>query len=71
MTSDRPNPLWRAYEYVAMALGLGALALVCLLWLPFAAQAIEPFEVEAAGAERLQEREIGPESARDRPAPET
>lgn len=27
---------WRAYEYVAMVLGLGFLALLCLLWLPFA-----------------------------------
>lgn len=30
------NPLWIAYEYLAMLLGLGALALICLLWLPFA-----------------------------------
>ncbi len=28
--------LWTAYEYVAMVLGLGALALICLVWLPFA-----------------------------------
>ena len=28
--------LWRAYERVAMALGLGTLALLCLAWLPFA-----------------------------------
>ncbi len=27
---------WRAYETLAMFLGLGALALICLLWLPFA-----------------------------------
>ena len=31
-----PSPLWAAYEAVAMALGLGALALLCLCWLPFA-----------------------------------
>lgn len=30
------NPLWTAYEYVAMAVGLGALAVMCLVWLPFA-----------------------------------
>jgi 1-acyl-sn-glycerol-3-phosphate acyltransferase len=30
------NPLWIAYEYVAMLVGLGSLALLCLLWLPFA-----------------------------------
>lgn len=28
--------VWAAYEYVAMGLGLGALALICLSWLPFA-----------------------------------
>jgi 1-acyl-sn-glycerol-3-phosphate acyltransferase len=28
--------LWIAYEYVAMVAGLGFLALICLLWLPFA-----------------------------------
>lgn len=28
--------LWRIYETLAMFLGLGALALICLLWLPFA-----------------------------------
>ncbi|MBL8419861.1 MAG: 1-acyl-sn-glycerol-3-phosphate acyltransferase [Dechloromonas sp.] len=28
--------LWSAYEYVAMVVGLGFLALICLLWLPFA-----------------------------------
>ena len=27
---------WRAYEHVAMVLGLGFLALLCLVWLPFA-----------------------------------
>jgi 1-acyl-sn-glycerol-3-phosphate acyltransferase len=30
------NPLWAAYEAVAMALGLGVLAVFCLCWLPFA-----------------------------------
>ncbi len=30
------NPLWSAYETLAMALGLGALAAICLVWLPFA-----------------------------------
>lgn len=28
--------LWTAYEYLAMVLGLGALAVLCLSWLPFA-----------------------------------
>lgn len=30
------NPLWIAYEYAAMVIGLGSLALICLGWLPFA-----------------------------------
>ena len=30
------NPLWIAYETFAMLLGFGMLALLCLLWLPFA-----------------------------------
>jgi len=30
------NPLWIAYEYVAMVIGLGSLAVICLGWLPFA-----------------------------------
>ncbi|QRM18207.1 1-acyl-sn-glycerol-3-phosphate acyltransferase [Dechloromonas sp. TW-R-39-2] len=30
------KPWWIAYEYLAMFLGLGALALICLGWLPFA-----------------------------------
>lgn len=30
------NPLWIAYEYVAMIIGLSALAIICLGWLPFA-----------------------------------
>ena len=28
--------LWTAYERLAMAIGLGSLAVVCLIWLPFA-----------------------------------
>lgn len=28
--------LWTGYEYVAMVVGLGALAVLCLTWLPFA-----------------------------------
>jgi 1-acyl-sn-glycerol-3-phosphate acyltransferase len=31
-----PNPLWVGYEAIAMALGLGTLAVFCLCWLPFA-----------------------------------
>ena len=34
--SLRGGPLWDAYEYIAMVIGLGFLALICLLWLPFA-----------------------------------
>lgn len=30
------NPWWIAYETVAMVIGLGSLALICLGWLPFA-----------------------------------
>ena len=30
------NPLWIAYEALAMLLGLGALAALCLIWLPVA-----------------------------------
>lgn len=30
------HPLWIAYETIAMLAGLGALALICLAWLPFA-----------------------------------
>lgn len=30
------NPLWAIYEHVAMAIGLGSLALICVTWLPFA-----------------------------------
>ena len=30
------NPLWAAYETIAMVIGLGALAAICLVWLPFA-----------------------------------
>jgi len=36
MSGTRSGLLWRAYETLAMGLGLGALALICLLWLPFA-----------------------------------
>lgn len=37
MTDSRPTgALWSLYEYFAMLVGLGALALFCLLWLPFA-----------------------------------
>lgn len=38
MTDHRSsaNPLWAAYEYFAMVIGLGALAAICLFWLPFA-----------------------------------
>lgn len=32
----RASFAWRAYERVAMLLGLGALAVMCLVWLPFA-----------------------------------
>ena len=35
--SQRPSGLlWAAYEYVVMVFGLGLLAFICLLWLPFA-----------------------------------
>jgi 1-acyl-sn-glycerol-3-phosphate acyltransferase len=38
MSAAQPKSfLWRMYEQVAMVVGLGGLALVCLLWLPFAA----------------------------------
>lgn len=30
------NPLWVAFEAIAMVVGLGSLALICLGWLPFA-----------------------------------
>ena len=37
MTEPKPaGLLWRAYESLAMLIGLGSLALLCLLWLPFA-----------------------------------
>lgn len=35
MTESRSR-WWRAYEIVAMAVGLGSLAIICLGWLPFA-----------------------------------
>jgi 1-acyl-sn-glycerol-3-phosphate acyltransferase len=56
MTSGRPSPFWRAYAYLAMALGLGALALACLLWLPFAAL-LDPLLPQPAGR-RLGRRAI-------------
>lgn len=37
--SDRSlstRPLWVVYEHVAMVIGLGSLAVMCLVWLPFA-----------------------------------
>ena len=34
--SHPANPFWAAYEYAAMAVGLGALATLCMFWLPFA-----------------------------------
>ena len=30
------NPLWAFYEQIAMVVGLSALAIICLFWLPFA-----------------------------------
>ena len=37
MTDSRPSKaLWAAYEYLSMGLGLSTLAMICLLWLPFA-----------------------------------
>ncbi|MDR1994063.1 lysophospholipid acyltransferase family protein [Azonexus sp.] len=30
------HPLWSIYEYFSMTMGLGFLALLCLIWLPFA-----------------------------------
>jgi len=38
MSDSRPadGALWRAYEGLAMAVGLGSLALLCLLWMPVA-----------------------------------
>jgi 1-acyl-sn-glycerol-3-phosphate acyltransferase len=32
----RVHPLWKAYEALAMVVGLGSLATLCLLWLPLA-----------------------------------
>lgn len=45
------NPLWKAYEAFAMACGLGLLALLCLLWLPFAL-ILKPL-LPVAGGQRL------------------
>lgn len=38
MSERRPpnGPLWTLYEHVAMVIGLGSLAALCLAWLPFA-----------------------------------
>jgi 1-acyl-sn-glycerol-3-phosphate acyltransferase len=37
MTEARPShPLWALYETLAMGIGLGSLAVLCLLWLPVA-----------------------------------
>ena len=36
MIEHQRNPLWIAYETLAMVIGLGALAAICLVWLPFA-----------------------------------
>ncbi len=33
------RPLWAVYEHIAMVVGLGSLALMCLAWLPFASTA--------------------------------
>jgi 1-acyl-sn-glycerol-3-phosphate acyltransferase len=35
-TRQRSGLLWAAYERLAMVIGLGSLALICLTWLPFA-----------------------------------
>ena len=39
MTESPPirRSLWRLYEHLAMVIGLGTLAILCLTWLPFAA----------------------------------
>jgi 1-acyl-sn-glycerol-3-phosphate acyltransferase len=38
MIEQRPSvhPLWSLYEHLAMVVGLGSLAAICLTWLPFA-----------------------------------
>ncbi|MCB2016163.1 MAG: 1-acyl-sn-glycerol-3-phosphate acyltransferase [Hydrogenophaga sp.] len=49
--SDPQRPrglLWRVYERVAMHIGLGSLALLCLLWLPLASL-LYPLLPRAAG----------------------
>jgi 1-acyl-sn-glycerol-3-phosphate acyltransferase len=47
-----PNgPLWTLYEHVAMLIGLGSLAALCLAWLPFA-MLLHPLLPRALG-ERL------------------
>lgn len=35
--TDTESPLWKLYEFAAMHIGLGSLAVLCLSWLPFAA----------------------------------
>jgi len=39
MTESPPihRSVWRLYEHLAMVIGLGTLAILCLTWLPFAA----------------------------------
>ena len=51
------NPLWIAYEHVAMLIGLGTLAALCLSWLPFA-MLLHPVLPRALG-ERLG-RQVNP-----------
>ena len=46
--SSAGKPLWVAYERLAMGLGLGALALSCLAWLPFA-MLLQPLLPEHVG----------------------
>lgn len=49
MTEPRPPSLvWRVYQVVAMAIGLGSLAVICLLWLPFA-MVLHPLLPKAQG----------------------
>lgn len=50
------HPLWKAYEVFAMAFGLGLLALLCLIWLPFAL-ILKPL-LPAASGQRLGRRMI-------------
>jgi 1-acyl-sn-glycerol-3-phosphate acyltransferase len=49
MTESRRASLpWRVYETLAMGIGLGGLAVLCLLWLPFA-MLLYPLLPKAAG----------------------